>query len=71
MNTVETLTIDPKSISDFLVGLAAIAAIIYGCYAAVDSVLLAGDREECWRLGRQYQQGYIQAIPAWCSEVPR
>ena len=73
MNTItETETeITMKSIADFLVGLATIAGLVYGCYAAVDSVLLAGEREECWRLGRQYSEGYIEAVPAWCAEVPR
>jgi len=59
-----------KSILDFLIRLAALTGVAYGCYAALDAVLTADAREECWRLERQHQQGYIQAIPAWCAEVP-
>ena len=39
--------------------------------AAADQLLTISEQEDCWRLERQVEQGYIQAIPAWCAEVPR
>lgn len=43
----------------------------FATLVAADRLLTISEQEDCARLERQVDQGYIQAIPAWCAEVPR
>ena len=34
-----------------------------------DIALRQSEMEDCWRLERQVEQGYIKTLPEWCEEV--
>lgn len=40
--------------------------LLGACAAGARTLLDMSDREDCARLERQVEGGYIKAVPAWC-----
>lgn len=50
----------------FIIGFIIVTAVSFGC---AELALRSSEAEECNRLERQLQGGYIKTLPEWCQEV--